>query len=403
MTFRVRRPLAVALLSLLASAALASPASAATVGERPDSTWGFFKSCGPKSKENCAAVYAIASAGGTVYIGGDFTDIVSPTGKRVKAKSLAALDARTGAPVPIFQLHRINGVVYALATNGVQVYAGGTFTSVDNVTVRHVAAFSASGVQLPFAANTSGPVRSLVVSGSTLYVGGQFSSPRDRLASFNSVTGALNRGFSTTFHAFDTAAVHALALSPNGNRLYVGGHFDTVNGHLHRSIAAVSPSSGALDRSFNPVIESLTPDDPLLLGSDIVATSSGILLGQEGHSNRAYRFDLTGRKVWQVRPEGDVDTLALAGNSVYLGGHFTCTINCKLPGAITRIHAMAVSYSSGALDKAWNPALGPTNSPYFFGVRRMRIVNGSLWVGGVFIQVSSGGHTYPRPKLAVFR
>lgn len=398
-----RRLALVGLLALLASTTMSLPASAATVTERPDNTWSVYKSCGPKSsKANCAAVYAIAAAGSTVYIGGEFTHLVSRSGNLRPAHNLAALDASTGSYVNTFRLHAINGRVNALATSGSRLYVGGAFTRVDGERAGHLATFSLSGSRLPSAANTSGVVRALLAGGSSLYAGGDFSSPRDHVAKFDLGSGVLEPGFSPSFHSFDSTSVHALALSPVGDRLYVGGHFDKVGGQLHRAIAAVSPGSGAVLGSFNPKVESFRDNDVLLLGSDIVATPNGILLGQQGHSNRAYRFDLAGRKIWQVHPDGDVQTLALNGDSVYVGGHFVCGAHCDT-NPLRRIHVMAVHYGSGQVDSTWHPALGPTSSPYFFGVWVLRMVGSSLWAGGVFNEVTVHRQTYRQPKLAVFR
>ncbi len=65
--------------------------------------------------------------------------------------------------------------------------------------------------------------------------------------------------------------------------------------------------------------------------------------------------------------------------------------------------------TSGAAvpDPGWAPWLGPLNStksslrqPYFYGVWNMHASpDGSLYVGGVFGNVTVGGKTYKQPKF----
>src|SRR5439155_5127180 len=84
-------------------------------------------------------VDALAVSGSTVYIGGAFTTVDGSTRNR-----LAAVDTSTAA------LSSWNpnvtggdGVVYSLAVSGSNVYAGGSFTTVNGATARNgAAAFS---------------------------------------------------------------------------------------------------------------------------------------------------------------------------------------------------------------------------------------------------------------------
>ena len=110
-----------------------------------------------------------------------------------------------------------DGIVFALAYGHGVVYAGGTF-----------------GNALPPgtpSGSTTGEVR------------------RTFIAAFNSTTGALITSFNPviTYGGTDPhPGVFALALSPDGSTLYVGGAFDHVNGVARSDLAAFSTATGAL-------------------------------------------------------------------------------------------------------------------------------------------------------------
>src|SRR3954471_5272912 len=109
---------------------------------------------------------------------------------------------------------------------------------------------------------TNGTVEAVVVANGVVYAGGNFTQVRppgtaasstqavvrNRLAAFNASTGALI----TTFDANVNGSVRALAVSPDGSRLYVGGAFTSVRGTTRNRVAAVNPSTGALVAGFNP-------------------------------------------------------------------------------------------------------------------------------------------------------
>ena len=113
---------------------------------------------------------------------------------------------------------------------------------------------------------TNNTVHAVLVSGNTIYAGGQFTQVRPPgtsagsnqsvnrayLAAFNATTGALV----TTFNAnVGGGQVKSLAMSPDGSRLYVGGGFTSVGGQARNRVAAVNPTTGALVTGFNPNVE----------------------------------------------------------------------------------------------------------------------------------------------------
>ncbi|TDB76506.1 hypothetical protein E1165_06960 [Micromonospora sp. KC723] len=101
----------------------------------------------------------------------------------------------------------------------------------------------------------NGDAKAFAEIGSTIYVGGSFTSvkaagaaswtTRNYLFAYDKATGALK----TTFAPQLDGAVHALAISPDG-RLIVGGAFKTVNGVERKNLVQLDPNTGATIASW---------------------------------------------------------------------------------------------------------------------------------------------------------
>jgi Concanavalin A-like lectin/glucanases superfamily len=156
-----------------------------------------------------------------------------------------------------------NGTVWAIAAARGHVYVGGQFTAVrppghapgsGEVPRSYLAEFSArTGRLMAFRPALDGQVRALAVSpnGKTLYVGGGFTHIttsatgkvfRERLAAFSTVTGAL----STSFKPMANSKVLSIAPSPSGSSIYLGGDFASLDGHPRTFAGAVSATGSLL-------------------------------------------------------------------------------------------------------------------------------------------------------------
>lgn len=412
----------------LAGLGLTTPAAAATVTSEPGLTWGVSKPCTvAQQPANCATIRATTTIGSTLYVAGDFTQLVSRDGTTRAAKNIAALDSTTGTPLPGFTTHTLNGQILSLAASpdGSRLYAGGGFSSYDGTgSAKHIVALSsATGAKIKSfdgQIGGTGSVYALLVTPTRLYAGGKFtqvqSASHTAAVALDLTTGAADPGFAPSItnppSGNDTAVADVRSLAVGSDaagraRLYVGGHFDMVGGVPRSTIAALDPASGVLDTTFAPTIDqSYVTADPLQAGLAILAVggaSPGVVLAQAGHTNRAYRFSLTGARVWYYNPDGDVQALAMDGDSVYLGGHFEALRVGKGTTLYPHMHLAAVSYASGGIpDASFSPTVGSIRSPYYYGVWALRMVDGRLWAGGAFGDVTVGGTSYFASKLAVF-
>src|SRR5690242_1564504 len=380
---------------LLAGAALlcTAPAAFGSVGTKPDATW-----------QANGRVSAIVVAGnGTTYIGGRFT-AVRPAGVcggcagTVTRNHLAAFDAN-GNLITAWDPN-VNGNVNALAISPVDgtVIAGGDFTAVNGgVTRSRLAGFAPAGGSATvrsWTANASATVAALAVSGSTLYVGGKFTSiagaTRTRLAAFGLGNGTL--GLNGTWKPRANAAVNALAVAADGSgRVFAGGAFGTINGVAASHFAALTASTGALTAWAS------APPGPVL---KIAVTSTRVFLGEGGSGGQVGGYDeSSGAFRWRVQTDGDVQGIALIGGELYVGGHFNnvCGGDGGGSGApfvcntsIPRKHLCSVDtaaadplgVNAASALTAWNPKANSS-----LGVFAMAADGTRLDVGGDFTTV----------------
>lgn len=161
----------------------------------------------------------------------------------------------TADPLPTVQLE--SGIVWTQVMNGNTVYAGGSFSQTrpagaapgTNLTPRsNLLAYDVrTGALLSFAPQINGTVKALALSpdGRTLYVGGSFTSvgstTRFNLAAFDTATGALSETFKPA-----VGGSYVNAIVATDSTVYLGGLIGAVRGTTRKNLAAVSASNGAL-------------------------------------------------------------------------------------------------------------------------------------------------------------
>jgi uncharacterized repeat protein (TIGR01451 family) len=351
--------LSAAAVSLVVAAGLADalPAHAA-VPLTPDDTWG-----------TDGRVLAIVRAGGTVFIGGEFSALVPDDGPGVARNHLGALDAATGQPTAFGP--DVDGSVesLALSPDGGVLYAGGSFKQVGGATRKRVAAFDvATGALLSWkpTAWPNNVVRAVAATSTTVYVGGAFttagSALRTRLGAYDASTGALLPWAPTA-----DKAVRALVSRPD--RIYAGGFFINVNGVAGRSLTALDPTTGAVIPGVHH------PGYPVL---GLEASAPRLFAAGAGAGGKALAVSLsTGAKLWEKKGDGNVQAVTVQGSFAYFGGHFF-----QMDG--TNV-AQLVRFdpATGELDQSWLPAVNG-----YLGVHSLRGFGSRLYVGGDFDHVS---------------
>ena len=192
------------------------------------------------------------------------------------------------------------------------------------------------------ASATTPRVLTILPIGDRIYVGGSFDSVIDpsgvsfavkNLAVFSASTGVADLSFKASTNNAVTS------LTTDGTSLFVGGTFGTVNGATRRGLAAVDPATGAVN-GWNPA----------------------------------------------VGTTGQVDTLAYAAGSIYAGGNFTSVTG---GGISSQAFAAKIDALSATVDAGWHPT--PNDR-----VRSLNVAadgTGRLFMAGDFTSVSNGAAT----------
>ena len=187
------------------------------------------------------AAYKSAEANGMLYVGGSFTSVTAaagttPTGTFTR-NHILAFNAATGSISTSFAPN-VNGDVWAIVPSGTSLYIGGSFSSVNGVARRGLAKIDATtgAVDTSFnAALTSGNVTEAALVSGRLIISGTF--PKKILA-VNPATGA-NTGYINVAVTGSVASnagpveVYRFAVNPAGTKLVGVGNFTTVGGATH--------------------------------------------------------------------------------------------------------------------------------------------------------------------------
>jgi hypothetical protein len=350
-----------------------SPAQAVPV-PIPDETW---VTNGP--------VYAVAQAGGRIYLGGAFTQVGPNTGFGVRLDT--ASGAWTSGP-------KVNGPVYVAVPDGSGGwFIGGAFTRANGISRQFAAQIDANGNQTHWNPSLDAPVRAIAVDSAhnTVYLGGDFTavrtSPRAGLAAVNISTGVPDPAWQADTNTGGSVA--ALALSSDGTRLYGGGVFTSLDGVARSGLAALNALTGTVDSAFNANATGGVVDALALAPGSTRLLVGGAFTGIGGLSRgflAAVRTDTgAGDATWGKAPNGAVLALTLSPDAsrLYAGGSFTNV------GTTARSRLAAMSAAAGTLDTAWAPAADAdvtALSPAPDGTR--------LYIAGRFAKVDGTGRNF---------
>jgi hypothetical protein len=349
-------------------------------------------------------VNALAIDGsGRVHVGGFFS-----TAGNVSANNVARFDpaSNTWSVISASPNNGVNGSVNVLAIDGSgRVYAGGSFISASNLSVRRIARFnpaintwSEPGISPDNGVN--GSVNALAIDGSgRVYVGGNFDrlgggTSANRIARFdpaNSTWSALGTGVINGVNA----DVHALAIDGSGG-IYIGGAFTSAfpGGVSASRVVRYNPANqtwSALGTGANNGVNgqvnalAIDPQGRIYVGGSF--TQAGSV-----SANRIARFDPNNSTApWSALGtganngvNGDVRALAIDPQGrVYVGGSFTEA------GSVTGVNRIA-RFDPNNSTTPWSALGTGANNGVNGDVRALAIdAQGRVYVGGSFTQAGS--------------
>ncbi|MBI4057460.1 MAG: hypothetical protein HY399_07955 [Elusimicrobia bacterium] len=265
------------------------------------------------------AVRALALSGSTLYIGGRF-------GGRdgVARKNIAAIDQTTGKLTDFNP--RPDSVVNSLAVSSSVLYITGIFSAVNGQPRHSLAAIDTlTGKVLDWNPDPNAIVSDFKIMGSTVYVGGLFSrisgKTRYGLAALDATTGNASDWAPSTGGKWGGGG-EVNTLSVQGSTVYVGGFFTSINGKPRNGIGAVDATTGMVTTwDPNPsagLVYALDAKGPFIyVGGQFTS------IGGKPRSCIAALDAETGTATdWNPSADGFVANLVAQGSLVYAIGGF---------------------------------------------------------------------------------
>ncbi len=348
----------------------AAAAQAAVVGGVPVGSW-----------QTNGRVEQIVVSGHTAYLAGVFTSM-RPAGDplgtgEVTRNHVAAIDVSTGQLLPWDP--NANNTVQTVAVNGSTVYLGGLFSTVGGHNSKRLAAVDATSgaVISSWKATANAQVNSIAVGNGVLYAGGAFTQAGSvnhaYLAAYSLTTGAV-----AAWNPTADQQVKAIVMSADGSRVIAGGNFGHINGLSQNHLAALDPTTGA------PVGWISHPASSVVALAD---DAGGVYAAITGAGGAFAGFNqTTGQQLWTGAVDGNVQGIGVLDGIVYAGGHFNnyCgqvpqAAHCRVP--TLRDHLLAVDEHTGAI-QAWHPSANGD-----LGVFALTGGDGQLVLGGDFTKL----------------
>jgi hypothetical protein len=344
----------------------------ATTGTQ-DGTW-------TASVTSGSAVYAMAITGTTLYIGGSFTVVGGGTGggSRTQGASVSTTGSGTWTT---WNASATGGgsTIRSLVVSGTTVYIGGSFSTVKATARTNAAAINTTGAGTlqTWAPTTNGTVYSIKISGAVAYLGGVFTSPMGRLVAWSSAPGAVGT-LQNGAWSVPNDSVYALEIL--GSTLYAHGRFTQVGGTTRTGLASYDTGTGALTSWSPGTTGALVADATLAVSGNKVFVGGYAAFGGIPRTNAVAINSDGSLSSWDPAPNGAVESIAVNGSTVYLGGTFSSA------GGSSRTNAAAVDPSTGTAT-SWDPA--PNSTVY-----HLALSGSTVYLGGAF--TSLGGSTRNR-------
>ena len=358
------------------------------------------------------SVYALAIDGSSIYAGGSFIN-VNATSTPVVRRYLAKFTTSSPADVDPDWNPNLNNFVLVLKISGSSIYAGGDFTTVngDLTTRNRLAKFPLSGnatTDPDWDPNINNTVFALASDGSFIYAGGSFTTVNGGLTTRNRLAKFPLSGNATTDPAWDPNMNNSVfALASDGSFIYAGGSFTTVNGGLTtRNRLAKFPLSGNADAEVWDPNMGGQVNALAISGSSIYAGGNFFTVNGSKSRNGIATFDnVTGMAdSWNANANGAVFSLALSSNDVYAGGFFSMMGGNLQPylalftdrALPVELVSFSASVKKGVVNLNWHTATEVDN--YGFEVQRAT-VGSENWKNIGFIE---GHFTTNSPKYYSF-
>ncbi|MCP3976660.1 MAG: LamG domain-containing protein [bacterium] len=408
-------------LALLASLLAIVPGNVGTANAElttvPDETWGVVGLFDSLTTDTASEVMAIEQIGNTIYVGGQFLEVVHKRNEPHHDQPfLAAFDATTGDWIDWWRPD-LNGSVYALeaSPDGSRLYVGGEFTSINGIgdTVGLVALDAATGeVDSSFTAHVEGApgitspgvVRTLRAVSNWVYVGGSFNyitgpdlDSRTRIYRVGRLSAADGTPDASWRPFITGGSVWGLDVDESRGRVYLAGFFEAVNSEPDTGHFVAIRTSDATPITTHERFPVLSPSQPHQF-EVLVDGDSVWVVGTQHVIHKLNASDLSMDRRWFTGFEagyqigGDFQSIGILGDRIYASCHCWGVIRELPPDVLTLNQArqeplageingiIAFGRTSGDWIDTFVPDLyGPLGGFAIHGAP-----DGCLWGGGDF-------------------
>ncbi len=377
------------LLILSASSAHALPGTDANAVAEP------WPEVGPLSGSRVRAVQVV---GGTIWLGGKFSNATDSTGATRSVSNLVAFDAGTGrfASVNAPGFTGSGAEIWDLDVRSGELIVGGKFVNPANSTQKNLAAvnLSTGAVRWFKGAPTA---KTVLVNGDSVYAAGTTLGLWNVASGSPIWKGRTKVTVQTTLRGHSTPpAYRELVLA--GGALFAACQCDFAGGQPVKALIKLS-TDGVLDPSWVP--SDLTPG-----GASGASTATGIAVATDGSalylgaggSDFFAKYSFAEALQWKRDTSGSVQSLEIMDGKLVVGGHFVeiadatgdrCGFKSNNPGDLdpfgecVRHNYLAAYGMSGALD-AWTPSV----TGKFNGIWDLEAEGAALHFGGEFTKVN---------------
>jgi hypothetical protein len=265
-------------------------------------------------------VTALAVSGNNVYVGGSFTNAGGVAANNIAMWNGSSWSA-LGSGVSGGQF--LVGVD-SLAVSGTNLYVGGSFTNAGGVAANSIAVWNGSSWSA-LGSGVDGSVSALLVSGTNLYVGGSFMDVNaGDVAATNIAVWDGNNWSALAGGVGNSNLGYVNAMAVSGTNLYVGGNFTNADVESAINIAVWN---GASWSSMGSGVGSANGAANDYEWVDSMAAVAGNLF-VSGYFGSAGGWKASNLALWQINPEVCEFSLGSTGETFgAAGGSGSVTVN----------------------------------------------------------------------------
>ncbi len=269
----------------------------------------------PWNPDASGNVNTILHDGVNLYIGGEYATLGGGAHEGIASVAPDGVVSAWSPMVP----GKVNAIVKDV--NDGSIYIGGDFQTVNGISRSNLAAFDVGGVlRNDWVPEADLSVKAITINDGMVYVGGTFTSingvKRDKIAAVGT-NGILNPDWNP---GVDSENAQVNAIQVLGSTVYVGGMFSSIAGEVRFGLATIDTGGQLL--SWNPapwrtIVNALIVSDSMVIAGGVVSTDYVPF-------STISKFDVTGKFLDGYTSANNlVNTIAKNGDTLFAGGGFT--------------------------------------------------------------------------------